>query len=125
MSTFCTGAILITLWKRSSRRSPKHWTKRPRLTSASRGCCRPKESSRASGNHGVLLGPCLSPLAGRVVVMIAIIDYGMGNLRSVQKAFAAVGEDAVVTRRPEIIDRASHLVLPGVGAFPDCMANLG
>ena len=56
--------------------------------------------------------------------MIAIIDYGMGNLRSVQKAFAAVGEDAVVTRRPEIIDRASHLVLPGVGAFPDCMANL-
>ena len=56
--------------------------------------------------------------------MIAIIDYGMGNLRSVQKAFAAVGEEAVVTRRPETIDSASHLVLPGVGAFPDCMANL-
>ena len=56
--------------------------------------------------------------------MIAIIDYGMGNLRSVQKAFAAVGEDAVVTRSQGIIDRASHLVLPGVGAFPDCMANL-
>ena len=56
--------------------------------------------------------------------MIVIIDYGMGNLRSVQKAFTAVGEEAIVTRRPEIIDSASHLVLPGVGAFPDCMANL-
>lgn len=56
--------------------------------------------------------------------MIAIIDYGMGNLRSVHKAFAAVGHEAVVTRDPQILDHASHLVLPGVGAFPDCMANL-
>jgi glutamine amidotransferase len=56
--------------------------------------------------------------------MIAIIDYGMGNLRSVQKAFAAVGHDAVVTRQPDILTKASHLVLPGVGAFADCMANL-
>jgi glutamine amidotransferase len=56
--------------------------------------------------------------------MIAIIDYGMGNLRSVQKAFEAVGHEAVVTRARRIIDDASHLVLPGVGAFGDCMTNL-
>ena len=59
-----------------------------------------------------------------VRAMIAIIDYGMGNLRSVHKAFAAVGHDAVVTREPDILNKASHLVLPGVGAFADCMANL-
>jgi glutamine amidotransferase len=56
--------------------------------------------------------------------MIAIIDYGMGNLRSVQKAFEAVGHDAIVTRTRRVIDDASHLVLPGVGAFGDCMTNL-
>jgi len=56
--------------------------------------------------------------------MIAIIDYGMGNLRSVHKAFAAVGHDAVVTRDAHVLSKASHLVLPGVGAFADCMANL-
>ncbi len=56
--------------------------------------------------------------------MIAIIDYGMGNLRSVHKAFEAVGHSAVVTREPRIIADASHVVLPGVGAFGDCMANL-
>ncbi|HEV8540480.1 MAG TPA: imidazole glycerol phosphate synthase subunit HisH [Nitrospiraceae bacterium] len=56
--------------------------------------------------------------------MIAIIDYGMGNLRSVQKAFEAVGHQAVVTREPQVIGDASHVVLPGVGAFADCMSNL-
>jgi imidazole glycerol-phosphate synthase subunit HisH len=56
--------------------------------------------------------------------MIAIIDYGMGNLRSVSKAFEAVGHEAVVTRDPRVIGNASHVVLPGVGAFGDCMANL-
>lgn len=57
--------------------------------------------------------------------MIAIIDYGMGNLRSVQKGFEYVGHEAVVTRDLRVIDKASHVVLPGVGAFGDCMANLG
>ena len=57
--------------------------------------------------------------------MIAIIDYGMGNLRSVQKAFEAVGLDARVTRSRQSIVDASHVVLPGVGAFGDCMSNLG
>lgn len=56
--------------------------------------------------------------------MIAIIDYGMGNLRSVSKAFEAVGHRAVVTRDARVIDDASRVVLPGVGAFGDCMANL-
>ncbi|HNP60629.1 MAG TPA: imidazole glycerol phosphate synthase subunit HisH [Nitrospirales bacterium] len=56
--------------------------------------------------------------------MIAIIDYGMGNLRSVQKGFECVGHEAVVTRDPRVIDQASHVVLPGVGAFGDCMDNL-
>ena len=56
--------------------------------------------------------------------MIAIIDYGMGNLRSVQKAFETVGHKAVVTRDPRVIADASRVVLPGVGAFADCMANL-
>ncbi len=56
--------------------------------------------------------------------MIAIIDYGMGNLRSVQKGFERMGHDAVVTREPRTILDASKVVLPGVGAFPDCMRNL-
>ncbi len=56
--------------------------------------------------------------------MIAIIDYGMGNLRSVQKGFESVGHEAIVTRDSRVIDQASHVVLPGVGAFGDCMNNL-
>jgi imidazole glycerol-phosphate synthase subunit HisH len=56
--------------------------------------------------------------------MIAIIDYGMGNLRSVQKGFERVGREAVVTRDAKTILSASKVVLPGVGAFPDCMRNL-
>ena len=56
--------------------------------------------------------------------MIAIIDYGMGNLRSVQKAFERVGHPAVVTRDPGEIEKANRVVLPGVGAFGDCMDNL-
>lgn len=56
--------------------------------------------------------------------MISIIDYGMGNLRSVQKAFEAVGASAKISSNPEEILSASAVVLPGVGAFRDCMANL-
>jgi glutamine amidotransferase len=55
---------------------------------------------------------------------ITIIDYGMGNLRSVQKAFEQVGCHARVTADPEVVARADRLVLPGVGAFRDCMRNL-
>lgn len=56
--------------------------------------------------------------------MIAIIDYGMGNLRSVQKGFEKVGFNAVVTSDPRTVLEAEKVVLPGVGAFPDCMRNL-
>ena len=56
--------------------------------------------------------------------MIAIIDYGMGNLRSVQKAIEAVGSSAEVTSDPERVRHASKVVLPGVGAFADAMAEL-
>ena len=55
---------------------------------------------------------------------IAILDYGMANLRSVQKAFARAGADASIISRPEDIDRAERLVLPGVGAFRDAIATL-
>ncbi len=57
--------------------------------------------------------------------MIAIIDYGMGNLRSVQKGFERVGHEAIVTDDPAEVDRAQKVVLPGVGAFEDAMAELG
>ena len=57
--------------------------------------------------------------------MIAVIDYHMGNLRSVEKAFESIGAEATVTRDPGVIKNASHIVLPGVGAFKDCMDNLG
>ena len=56
--------------------------------------------------------------------MIAIIDYGMGNLRSVQKGFARVGYQAEVTREIGKIAAARGVVLPGVGAFHACMENL-
>ncbi len=56
--------------------------------------------------------------------MIAIIDYGMGNLRSVQKGFERVGCQAQVTRDLQQIASARGVVLPGVGAFNACMENL-
>lgn len=56
--------------------------------------------------------------------MIAIIDYGMGNLRSVQKGFEKVGYEALVTSDPEQVIKADKVVLPGVGAFGDAMINL-
>jgi len=56
--------------------------------------------------------------------MIAIIDYGMGNLRSVQKGFEKVGFEAVVTSEPKTVLEADRVVLPGVGAFRDCIRNL-
>ena len=51
--------------------------------------------------------------------MIAIIDYGIGNLRSVQKAFEFLGFDALITDNKQQLMDASHIVLPGVGAFAD------
>ena len=56
--------------------------------------------------------------------MIAIIDYGMGNLRSVQKAFEFLGFAAEIVEEPERLSEATHLVLPGDAAFGDAMRNL-
>jgi len=56
---------------------------------------------------------------------VAIVDYGMGNLRSVEKAFERLGHAAEVTGDAERITRAPGVVLPGVGAFAACMTNLG
>lgn len=56
--------------------------------------------------------------------MIAIIDYGMGNLRSVEKGLQKMGIDVRVVSDPRKIDDAAGVVLPGVGAFRDCMNNL-
>jgi glutamine amidotransferase len=55
---------------------------------------------------------------------IVIVDYGMGNLRNVQKAFEKIGFEARLTRNKNEIRSASAVVLPGVGAFKDCMENL-
>jgi glutamine amidotransferase len=55
---------------------------------------------------------------------IVIVDYGMGNLRSVQKAFEKFGHAALVTSDPNRVADADKLVLPGVGAFRDAIARL-
>lgn len=56
--------------------------------------------------------------------MIVIVDYGMGNLRSVRNAVDYCGYDCVITDDPAVIADASHIILPGVGAFGDAVANL-
>ena len=56
--------------------------------------------------------------------MIAIIDYGAGNIESVRKAFEFIGADAVVTSDPELLKNSDAAVLPGVGSFGDAMDNI-
>ena len=56
--------------------------------------------------------------------MINIIDYGRGNLHSVQKALERLGAEVRVSSKPEDILSAAKVILPGVGAFGDCMGNL-
>lgn len=56
--------------------------------------------------------------------MVAIIDYGVGNLFSLKSSFAFIGEDATVTADPEVLRSADRLILPGVGAFGDAAAKL-
>jgi len=58
------------------------------------------------------------------VSRVAIIDYGVGNLRSVEKAFAATGCEAVISADESLLRNAERLVLPGVGAFASCMKAL-
>lgn len=56
--------------------------------------------------------------------MIAIIDYGMGNVNSVLKAFRYLGAKTFITDNPKDLDESQKIVLPGVGAFPDAIKNL-
>jgi imidazole glycerol-phosphate synthase subunit HisH len=56
--------------------------------------------------------------------MIALIDYGAGNVRSVHKALMAVGADVILTQEPATVLKAEKVVMPGVGAFADCMESL-
>lgn len=71
------------------------------------------------------MNPIVSPDAGK---MVAVIDYGMGNLRSVSQAVqaAAVGTgfEVVITQDPNVVRAAQRIVLPGQGAMPDCMREL-
>ena len=56
--------------------------------------------------------------------MVAIIDYGVGNLFSLKSSFASIGEEAVVSADPEVLRSADRLILPGVGAFGDAAEKL-
>ncbi len=56
--------------------------------------------------------------------MVAIIDYDAGNIKSVEKAVNALGYEVAVTRDKDLIRKASHVILPGVGAFGDAMGKL-
>jgi glutamine amidotransferase len=56
--------------------------------------------------------------------LIAIVDFGLGNLRSVEKAFEFLGISAAIVENPKQVDSASHLVLPGDAAFGDAMSKL-
>lgn len=56
--------------------------------------------------------------------MVGVIDYGMGNLLSVANALAVLGADVTICREPESIAQCDRLILPGVGAFGDCMEHL-
>ncbi len=90
----------------------------------------PKRSNRqpttqpAEPGHGVRPSAQLPGLRYTVARMISIVDYRMGNLRSVQKALQKLGADAAIVRAPEEVDRAEKLILPGVGAFADAMKHL-
>lgn len=56
--------------------------------------------------------------------MLAIIDYGMGNLYSVKNALDKLNVDSIITNNVDVLKKADKLILPGVGAFKDCMENL-
>ena len=56
--------------------------------------------------------------------MVAIIDYGVGNLFSLSRSLTAIGAESVVTNDAAVIAGASHVILPGVGAFGDCAEKL-
>ena len=56
--------------------------------------------------------------------MVGIIDYGVGNLFSLRSSLAAIGQEVLVSSEPEILQKADHILLPGVGAFEDAVKKL-
>ena len=56
--------------------------------------------------------------------MVGIIDYGVGNLFSLRSSLSAIGQEVVVSSQPEVLQRADHILLPGVGAFEDAVKKL-
>ena len=56
--------------------------------------------------------------------MVGIIDYGVGNLFSLQSSFSAIGQEVIVSSDPEVLRKADHVILPGVGAFEDAVKKL-
>ena len=56
--------------------------------------------------------------------MVGIIDYGVGNLFSLRSSFDAIGAQVVVSSDPEVLRKADHILLPGVGAFEDAVKKL-
>jgi imidazole glycerol phosphate synthase glutamine amidotransferase subunit len=56
--------------------------------------------------------------------MITVVDYGMGNLRNVRRAFESLGKEVVISASPEVIGRAAALILPGVGAFGEAVKRI-
>ena len=56
--------------------------------------------------------------------MVAIIDYGAGNLQSVKKALDYIGAESVITSDAKIIESSSHVILPGVGSFEDAVNSI-
>src|SRR5208283_5966 len=92
-------------------------------------CLSKRRAARSAGcSRGVRCRDArLAPARVFVIVsngMIALVDYGMGNLRSVEKALARVGADVRIVSDAKSVLAADAVVLPGVGAFGDCMANL-
>src|SRR5258708_26230894 len=107
--------------KRALKPSPAPWILPRRSIRECKGCCRRREVSEIAAFKAFKQFKPFKSFRH----MIAIIDYGMGNLRSVQKGLERVGFDAVVTRDLGQIELARGVVLPGVGAFSACMENLG
>ena len=81
---------------------------------------------RGEGNleYPIFAGGCLEICFRGVKIMIGIIDYDAGNIKSVEKALHYLGEQTVVSRDPQVLLKADKVILPGVGSFGDAMNNL-
>ena len=66
----------------------------------------------------------LKSMKNRMNTLVSIVDYGVGNLSNIQRAFNIIGVNSIITSKPKEIMNSSHLLLPGVGAFEEGMTNL-